>query len=294
VSWLYGGYFCGWYVLLGVGFVAWLTDVPGNDGSWGMIAFGAIAYFLVLPSLLFLLTPVFAKLSPGVDAAVKEGFARGAFGRGHAFVVGLVSSLVAMVTCAVGYGVACLEFPDVSVDQLDETWLAVAFFAMLLGVLAVIAACPWLGQLLLLRKCRLLEPGARRTWSWRIVPVALALAWAGTAGWLGYRLANATTVMTARLDFAALPTSDEPLQEWLRSQPGVAAAAIRRQENTVVVECALCAFRSHSFSRWGDTVLIEYATPGGERRSLNLTHVAADAGYRGLRNATFGMPRRQW
>jgi hypothetical protein len=182
----------------------------------------------------------------------------------------------------------------VSADQLDETWLAVAFVSILMGVLAVIAACPWLGQLLLLRKCRLHEPGARRTWSWRIVAVALALGWAGTVGWLGYRLANATTAMTARLDFAALPASDEPLQERLRSQPGVAAAAVRRQENTVVVECALCAYRSHSFRWWGDTVLIEYTTPGGETRSLNLTQVAAEAGYRGLRKATFDKPKRQW
>jgi len=100
--------------------------------------------------------------------------------------------------------------------------------------------------------------------------------------------------MTARLNFAALPESDEPLQERLRSQPGVAAAAVRRQENTVVVECALCAYRSHSFSCWGDTVLIEYTTPGGETRSLNLTQVAAEAGYSGLRKATFDKPKKQW
>jgi hypothetical protein len=294
VSWLYGGYFCGWYVLLGVGFVAWLTDGSGNGGSWGMIAFGAVAYFLVIPGLLFSLTPVVAKLSSRVDVTVKEGLARGAVSRGYAFAVGLVGSLVAMVTCAVGYGVACMEFPDVPADQLDDTWLDVAFVSMLMGVLAVIAVCPWLGQLLLLRKCRPREPGARRTWSWRIVPVALAMAWAGTVGWLGYRLANSTTVMTARLDFAALPASDRPLQEWLRSQPGVASAAVRREETTVVVECALCAYRSHSFSRWGNTVLIEYTTPGGERHSLHLTRVAAEAGYRGLRNATFEKPTRQW
>ena len=51
VNWLYGGYFCGWYVLLGVGFVAWLTDGPGQDRLWRMMAFGAFAYFLVIPSL---------------------------------------------------------------------------------------------------------------------------------------------------------------------------------------------------------------------------------------------------
>jgi hypothetical protein len=293
VNWLYGGYCCGWYVLLGVGFVAWLTD-PRNREPWGMVAFGAFAYFLVIPGLLFCFMPVVEKLSPKVDAAVQEGFARGAFSRRYAFAVGLGGSLVAIVTCAVGYGVACLEFPDVSAEQLDDTWLGVAFFSTLMGVLAVIAACPWLGQWLLLRKCRLQEPGARRTWSWRIVLIALVLAWAGTVGWLGYRLANATTVMTARLDFADLPASDEALQEWLRSQPGLAAAAVRRQENTVVVECALCAYRSHSFGSWGDTVLIEYTTPGGETHSLYLTQAAAEAGYRGLRKATFDKPKTQW
>ena len=105
---------------------------------------------------------------------------------------------------------------------------------------------------------------------------------------------NATTVMTARLDFAVLPASDEPLAEWLRSQPGVAAAAVGRQGNTVVVECALCAYRSHSSSCWGDTVLIEYTTPGGETRSIDLTQMSAQAGYSGLTKATFDTPKRQW
>jgi hypothetical protein len=259
-----------------------------------MVAFGAFAYFLLIPGLLFGLTPVVAKLSPKADAAVQEGFARGAFSRRYAFAVGLGASLVAIVTIAVGYGVACMEFPDVPTDQLDDTWLGVAFVSMLMGVLGVIAVCPWLGQRLLLRKCRLQEPGARRTWYWNVAPIALVLAWAGTVCWLGYRLANATTVMTARLDFAALPASDDPLQERLRSQPGIAAAAVRRQENMVVVECALCAYRSHSFSSWGDTVLIEYTTPGGETHSLNLTQMSAEAGYRGLRKATFDKPKRRW
>jgi hypothetical protein len=50
VSWLYGGYFCGWYVLLGVGYVGWLTN-PSHRESWWMVAFGAFAYFLVIPGL---------------------------------------------------------------------------------------------------------------------------------------------------------------------------------------------------------------------------------------------------
>jgi hypothetical protein len=294
VSWLYAGYFCGWYMFLGLGLVAWFMDDPRKLQSWEMVAFGIFAYFLVIPSLLFQLIPIFAKWSPGVDSAVKEGFARGAFSRGYAFVVGLVGSVVALVTCALGWGVASLESEPISVEQLDENGVAVTVVSMLMGVLAVIAACPWLGQLLLLGKCRLSESGARQTWSWRIVPVALALAWAGTAGWLGYRLANAATVLTARLDFAALPDSDEPFQERLRSQPGVAAASVSRHDKIVVVEFAVCAYRSHSFGWWTGTVMFDYTTPRGEKYSLDLTQVAAEAGYKGLKGATFDRPKTRW
>jgi hypothetical protein len=181
-----------------------------------------------------------------------------------------------------------------SADRLGETGLAVAVVSMLTGIVAVIGACPWLGQLHLLRKCRLRQPGASRTGAWRIVPVVLALVWAGTVVGLGYRIANATSVMTARLDFAALPASDEPLQEWLRSQPGISAAAVRREGNTVVVECALCPYRSHSFSWWIGTVMFEYTTPGGEKRSLDLTRVAAGVGYKELRAAKFDRPKSRW
>jgi len=293
VGWLYGGYFCGWYILLGVGFVRWLTMDPSHRESWWMVAFGAVAYFLLIPSMLFGLMPVLEKLSDRAESVIREGFTRRAVSRGYAFAVGLVGSLVAMVTCFVGWVAASMSPDALSEDKLGETGLAVVIVSMMMGTLAVITACLWLGLRLLLLKCRLREPGARRTWSSRIVPALLALAWAGTVGWLGYRLANATSVMTARLDFAALPASDEPLEEWLRSQPGV-AAAVSRQGNTVVVECAMSAHRSHSFSRWGDTVMIEYTTPGGERRSLHLTRVAAEAGYGGLRNAEFDKPKRQW
>jgi hypothetical protein len=257
-----------------------------------MVAFGAVAYFLLIPSLLFGLMPVLEKLSAQAESAIREGFTRRAVSRGYAFAVGLVGSLVAMVTCLVGWVAASMAHDALSADNLGETGLAVVVVSMMMGTLAVIAACPWLALRHLLMKCR--EPCARRTWSSRIVPVALLLAWAGTVGWLGYRLANATSVMTARLDFATLPASDEPLQEWLRSQPGVVAAAVSRQGNTVVVECAVSAHRSYSLSRMGDTVLIEYRTPGGEKRSLHLSQVAAEAGYGGLRNTEFDKPKRQW
>jgi hypothetical protein len=81
VDWLYGGYLCGWYVLLGVGFVNWLTkDI--NRESWWMVAFGAVAYFLLIPSLLFGLMPVLEKLSAQAESAIQEGYTRRAVSRG--------------------------------------------------------------------------------------------------------------------------------------------------------------------------------------------------------------------
>jgi hypothetical protein len=293
VNWLYGGYFCGWYVLFGAGYAFWLTD-PRNSESWAMVAFGAFAYSLVIPGLSFSMTPVFAKLSDRVNPAVKEGFARGVFSRSYAFAVGLVFSLAAIVTCAVGWGVASLESDLLQPDRLGETGLDIAMISILMGVVTVIGACPWLGQLVLLRKCRLREPGTRQTRAWRIVPVALGLAWAATVGYLGFRIVNATSVMTARLDFAALPASDEPLQERLRSQPGIATAAVSREGNTVVVECGVSPAGTRSFSYWGNTVTLEYATPAGEKHTLHLTRVAAEAGYRGLTNAKFDQAKMRW
>ena len=290
---LYFGYFCGWYVLFGVGFVYWLTD-PRNRESWGMIAFGTVAYFLVIPGLLMQLLPIVAKLSARMASAIEDGIARGALSRRYAFAVGLACSLAMMATCVVGYGVAALESEGAPIGQQDDTGLAVAFFSMLASILAVFAAGPWIGQLLLLRKCRLREPRGRREWAWRYVPVALALSWAATVCWLGYRLANATSVMTARLDFAVLPASDGPLQEWLQSQPGVRAAAVSRQGNTVVIECAVCAYRSHSFSSWGHTVTFEYAAPDGETHLIRLTQAAAQAGYKGFSKVQFETSKRHW
>jgi hypothetical protein len=259
-----------------------------------MVAFGAFAYFLVIPALLFQMFPVFEKFSRGADSTINEGFARGVLSRGYAFVVGLVGSLVAMVTCAVGWAVASLESAVLSQERLGETGIAVAMVSILMGVVTVIAACPWLGQQLLIGQCRARDPGARQSWTWPLAPIAMALAWAATVGWLGYRIANATSVMTARLDYRVLPASDEVLQQWLRSQPGIAAATVSREGNTVVVECGLCPYRSHTFSWWIGTVMFDYTTPGGEKRSVHLSRVAADAGYKGLTKATFDRPRSQW
>jgi hypothetical protein len=293
VGWLYGGYFCGWYVLLGLGFVRWLATDSSHRESWGMVLFGAFAYFLLIPSLLFGLMPALEKVFDRSEATIRDGLARRAVSRGYAFAVGLTGSLVAMVTCLVGWWAAGMS-DSLSADRLGENGVAVVIVSMALGTLAVIAACLWLGLRLLLLSCRLREPGARPTRSALAVSVALALAWAGLVGWLGYRLTNATTVMTARLDFAALPASDEPLQAWLRSQPGLAAAAVGRQGNTVVVECRLPAHGTQGFARLLATVVIEYTTPAGERRSLDLTRAAAESGYGGLRNVVFDTPKRQW
>jgi hypothetical protein len=289
---LYGGYFCGWYLLLGLGYARWLTENPDNRASWAIVAFGAGAYFLLIPSLLLGGIPALEQLSVRSAAAIREGFARRAVGRRHAFAVGLVGSLVAMATCAVGWGAAALSDDWLSTEKLGEDGVAVVIVGMMMGTVAVIAVCPWLGQRLLLMKCRPREPGVRRSWSAVLVPVA-AMAWVVLVGWLGYRLVNATSVMTARLDYTTLPASDEQLQERLRSQPGL-TAVVGREGNTVVVECRVSAFRSHAFSRWGDTVVLEYVTPGGEKRTLELTHAAAESGYDGLRSAEFDKPRRRW
>src|SRR6266478_5045658 len=143
VGWLYGGYFCGWYILLGVGYVRWLATEPSHRESWGMVAFGAVAYFLLIPSLLFGLMPVLEKLSSRAESAIREGFTRRAVSRGYAFVVGLVGSLVAMVTCFVGWVAASMSPDALAADNLGETGQAVVIVSMMMGTLAVIAACLW-------------------------------------------------------------------------------------------------------------------------------------------------------
>jgi len=102
---------------------------------------------------------------------------------------------------------------------------------------------------------------------------------------------NATRVMTVRLDFAALPPSDEPLRDWLRSQPDLVNAGVTRQGDAVVIEYGLSAFRGQSISRVGDVVTIEATSP---KRSVPLTAAAAEFGYHGLRNMEVLQSRKQW
>jgi hypothetical protein len=292
MGWLLGGYFGGWYILFGVGYVYWLSE-PSHRETWGMVAFGAFGYFVCIPGLLFGLMHLLGKLTERSEASIAAGLERRAVSRGYVFAVGFGGSLVAMATCTLGYMVAALS-QDTLTETLGEIGLAVLIMALLMGPCAIVTGCLWLGMRHLLTKCRLREPGEQPSWTERLVPIVALLVWAGTMTWLGYRLANATTVMTARLDYAVLPVNDESLQEWLRSQPGIAAASVRRQGNTVVVECAMPAHRSHSFMQIWKTVTIEYTLPGGERRTLPLSDEAAKVGYKGLGHVEFGKPRAEW
>ena len=58
-------------------------------------------------------------------------------------------------------------------------------------------------------------------------------------GWLGYTIysaATATDTFTYRMDFTALPASDDALHDWLASQPGITSVSVRREGLTVVAE----------------------------------------------------------
>jgi hypothetical protein len=181
-------------------------------------------------------------------------------------------------------------------DKLGENDLAVVFVSLMAATVAIIAVCPWLGSRLLLMKCRLGEPGAKRTWLSRIVPIAVALIWAGLVGWLGYRLANATVLWPMQLHFAALPASDELLREWLRSQPGVLDARVSRQGDTVEIELTLSAHGAHSssYNRLTNTLVMESKTAAGQGHELQLSQAAAAFGYGKLRDVEVGKPKKKW
>src|SRR5687768_8818749 len=94
VGWFFGGYFGGWYVLFGVGLFRWLTGHPEHTASWWMVAFGVIAYTLLIPSLLFgLMEPVLGRTSVTSAAPLQDGLERRAVGRAYVFAVGLGSSI---------------------------------------------------------------------------------------------------------------------------------------------------------------------------------------------------------
>lgn len=143
---LLGGYFCGWYLLLGVGYVTWL-QMPGNATSWWTIAFGALAYVLLIPSLLFgMMEPVFGTLSARLQGVIEEATAAGTIKREWAFALGLLCSAVAMTTCLVGGWSVAMVPERLSTENLGETGVAVAMMAILVTGLAIIALCPWLGM----------------------------------------------------------------------------------------------------------------------------------------------------
>jgi hypothetical protein len=268
---------------------------PGQP--WWVLVLVAVGYFLLIPGLLLgLAGQVFENISARSEAVIRRGFEQRAISRGYAFAVGLVASLVAMITCFIEWVAASLESESLSTDKLGENGLTVAIVALMAATVAIIALCPWLGSRLLLMKCRLGEPGARRTWLSRIGPIGLALVWAGLAGWLGYRLANAAVLWQVQLQFAALPANDEPLQEWLRSQPDVLDARVSRQGNVVGIECSLSAHGSHSFSynRLTNTVVMESKSIAGESHDLQLSQAAAGFGYGDLRDVEFGKPMKKW
>jgi hypothetical protein len=294
VGWFFSGYFGAWYVLFGVGFVRWATEQPEHTQSWWMFAFGIFAYVLFIPSMMFgLMEPVLGRITATSADVLRDGLQRGAIGRAYAFALGLICSLAAMASCFIAWMTASMS--DVfSVEALGENGLAFAMVTLMMSTLAIVAVFPWLGLRYLLMKCRLAETPRRHAGWPRLVPVAAALAWAALVVGLGFRLANATWVRTVRLDFAALPPSDEPLRDWLSSQPGVINPAVSREGDTLVIEYAVSAQRFHSIGRVGDTVVIEYTAPAHVKRSLQLTDATARFGYEGLRNVDFGQPRKHW
>jgi hypothetical protein len=64
------------------------------------------------------------------------------------------------------------------------------------------------------------------------VAAAIILA---VVGWLGYKVATATTVYGFRLTYATMPADDEALAAWLRAQPGVTGASVTREGGTLVI-----------------------------------------------------------
>lgn len=74
---------------------------------------------------------------------------------------------------------------------------------------------------------------------WAVAAAVLLAA----VGWVGYRLATATTRYTYRLAYATMPADDEALAAWLKGQPGVSRPSVAREGSTLVVEFTLRAAR---------------------------------------------------
>jgi hypothetical protein len=287
MDWLYGGYVSGWYCVFGLGLAHWLRYEIAQDASWGQLAFGVFGYFVVIPTLAFaLMKPV---VNAGSVAAIGNGFERRAFSRTFAFVVGLFGSVVAVITCTIIYLWAASA--DISTEALGETGVDVVMLSILMLVLSVIAVCPWLGTRVLLARCQ--PPGSvARSRVLSVLAVA-TVVWACLAGWLGYRLVNATRVTTVELTVAKLPKSDEPLLRWLGSQPGIRAASVTRDGGILTVDFAVSNFEMSEHGGILNDVYIETKSAGVNHR-ISLTQAASDFGYGALQNAKFGKPRTQW
>ncbi len=292
MNWLYAGYFGGWYILFGLGFIHWVLVEPDDRSSW-MIAFGVFAYFLLIPSLMLgMVGPVFEKLATRSQAEIDDAIKRSTLTSGYAFATGFVLSLMAMITSFIAWSVASMEADFFTPENLGENWLAFAMVSLLMGIILVIALFPWLGVRHLLDKSRRSDSDLQPTFA-RIRPIAVLLVWAALVGWLGFRLANATNTMTLRLDFAALPATDQALQDWFDSQPGI-VARITRDNQTVVVEHAVSALHGSSTSQFFDELVMEYSSLGGTKHTLRLTDATAELGYGRLLSSSTSRPQRRW
>ena len=292
MNWLYAGYFGGWYILFGLGFIRWVLAEP-DDRSWWMIAFGVFAYFLLIPSLVLgMVGPIFEKLATRSQAEIDDAIKRRTLTSGYAFATGFVLSLMAIITSFIAWSVASMESAFFTPENLGENWLAFAMVSLMMSIIIGIALFPWLGVRHLLNKSRQADSESQSS-SARIVPIAVLLIWAGLIGWLGYRLVNATNTTTLRLDFAAVPATDQPLQDWFDSQPGI-VAHVSRDNQTVVVDYAVSALHGSSTSQFFDELVMEYSSITGTKHTLQLTDATAELGYGRLLNSTTGMPQKRW
>jgi hypothetical protein len=292
MNWLYAGYFGGWYILFGLGFIRWVLGEP-DDRSWWVIAFGVFAYFLLIPSLVLgMVGPIFEKIATRSQVEIDDAIKRRTLTSGYAFATGFVLSLMAIITSFIAWSVASMESDFFTPENLGENGLAVAMVSLMMGIIIVIALFPWLGVRHLLNKSRRSDSESQPS-SARIVPIAVIFIWAILSGWLGYRLANASNIMTLRLDFAALPATDQALQDWFDSQPGI-VAHVSRDNQTVVIEYAVSALWGSSTSQFFDELVMEYASITGTKHTLQLTDATAELGYGRLLNSTSSTPQKRW
>jgi hypothetical protein len=98
----------------------------------------------------------------------------------------------------------------------------------------------------------------------KYVAVAVVLVALGVAGWAVYRSLNPTLVYTYRIQYADMPATDDALADWLKAQPGVTQASVRRE---------------------GDAVVVRYEVKG-DHSTPDVVAKSKDFGYSGLRRLT--------